>query len=150
MGRLPWREKWSVLGCRRGWVRLVPFVAFVLVGYFGLYARLRASKEIELVCWRICPTGEHTKGKRYYAVVQDDPASPFGRSMFYVPENWPRRWEMRAMWPAVRLEVAVDGLGWLPWSGIREDPTPYMVSGPIEYGIYGCGVHKLPESEITP
>jgi len=123
MGRLPWRERWSVLGCRRGWVRLVPFVAFVLVGYFALYAWLRVTNEIELG-YRVYGTGADNPwnyADHYYAIVwmDDPPDIDIDRG------EWPRLWMMRAMWAAVKLEVALDRCGWHPWGGLpRLLPSP--------------------------
>jgi len=118
MGRLWWRERWSVLGCRRGWLRLAGLAAFAIVGYFVLYAWLRATGEIRIQGW------ERRDGTFSYDIAlraESDALLFF--SGFVSPDDGPIlpvyrlgewSWAMRMMWPAARLEVALDRRGWLP------------------------------------
>jgi len=111
-------------------VRLAPFVAFVLVGYFALYAWLRATEEIGIQGWELrdrtfsytIVTRSDDQRERILHYINmidvqhgkmprknDRPVLPI-----YRIGEWP--WVMRAMWPAVKLEVALDRRGWLPYS----------------------------------
>jgi len=116
MGRLPWRERWSVLGCRRGWWRLAAFLAFPLVAYFSLYAWLRATDEIRIKCWIVSGTrgSERITWHRYNVRTRGSPIFANGQLMDWEGQ-WPRSWAMRAMLPAVKLEIALDRREWLPW-----------------------------------
>jgi len=101
------------MGCRRGWWRAAAFVVFVaLAGYFGLYACLRVNRMIELIHWDYNVWGWWNSDKNIYsAIVRDNPTDPE-----YLPigpdKKWPRSRTMRAMWPVVKLEVALDRRGW--------------------------------------
>ena len=123
MGRLHWREKWSVFGCRRGWIRLTPFVAFVLVGYFGFYALLRASGEIVLQVYIRTnePTGQLQISGRFKPMAgppgymqREIYGRVIGNGRTGVPNNRPI-W-VKVMWPAVEMEIALYRRGWLPWT----------------------------------
>ena len=126
MGRLYWRERWSAPGCRRGWVRLLPFVAFVLIGYFGLYAWLRVSGEIAVEGLKAkdgkvliirAGTVEQCLNLHSLFLVYSSPDSPVS---IVHDGKWPRESTiMMVMWPAVKLEAALDRRGWLPWTNIR-------------------------------
>jgi len=115
--------------------------AFALIGYFALYAWLRATGEIEIY-------GRYLQdGTLRYAVATrfDDPqervrftyrllrfnsGGPNKYDPPMLPINrfgeWPKA--MRVMWPAVKLEVALDRRGWLPGNGIPKSPLPKNIS----------------------
>ena len=130
MGRLHWRERWSALGCRRGWWRLAAFVLFVtLTGYFGFYAVLRVTGEIQFSgfnfrnmdgplsqfvwAWNDMRMGSSSA----YAVYRDDPRIWETARKIEWPRN-PKALILTVMWPAVMLEAALDRRGWLPWTNI--------------------------------
>ena len=129
MGRLYWRERWSTLGCRRGWIRLAGLIAPALLGYFALYGWLRWTGQITThmatqsasrtgpacveefsmwwegdrdtiyIVWAESKRPNYTQGTRIGLL-----------SIKY--EKWP--WIMKALWPAARLEFALSRRGWLP------------------------------------
>jgi len=153
MGRLYWRERWSVLGCRRGWWRLVPFVAFVLIGYSALYGWLRATSRIYVEWNNSGPNrlktlyGFDLDQEGYGALVWDNPATSQEPLSVDPGGKWPRSWTMKAMWPAVKLEVALDKLGWRwwPWGGI---------TWVFSFTILNCNdcvdrVHKLHDEMVA-
>jgi len=130
---LYWRERWSALGCRRGWWRLAGLAAFVLAGYFALYAWLRATGEIEFRDHRgtrseysylligggisysaAGPSGSITKRPAYYIIDKD------GCHVMQQPEWW-----MRVMWPAIALEIFLFQRELLPWT------IPRVVAGSV-------------------
>ena len=109
MGRLPWRAKGTRLGCQRGWLGILGLAAFALAGYFVLYAWLRATDVIEIIRW------DEGKRYRYSATLWGNPQDKLNSMLtnrFYPGEYWSKSWWMRAMWPAVRLEIALDRRGW--------------------------------------
>jgi len=58
------------------------------------------------------------------AIVRDNSTIP-GEWVPIDPDGrWPRSWTMKAMWPTVKLEVALTKRRWLPWNGIRRLPPP--------------------------
>jgi len=101
MGRLCWREKNTRLGCWRGWLGILGLAAFALAGYFTLYAWLRATNVVVLVRWT-------PSGSVFYAGRRDKHTDS------QRTDEWPRSWMMKAMWPAVKLEVVLHRRGWLP------------------------------------
>ena len=124
MGRLPWRGKWSVLGCRRGWARLAAFALFVtLAGYFGFYAILRVNDKIKLEVWTFFtrPGVSRPLPPPTYRVStwnRPNGMEPVERFEDFRLQKQP--WALMAMWPAMRLEIELHQRGWLPWNGIRE------------------------------
>ena len=113
MGRLWWRERWSVLGCRRGWIRLLPFVAFVLVGYFSLYAWLRATNEIEFAI-------SYPSGLVICGPARSFVSAPGEFQIYYIEED--RRYLggqpmwLKAMRPAMEMELVLHRRGWMQWA----------------------------------
>ena len=115
MGRWSWRERGTRLGCRRGWIRLAGLAAFVLVGYFALYAWLRATGNIVLWCavWRV--EGSAKTGSNYMIILPKLSPNCIGFIEDRRDEDWSYQpmW-IRAMWPAIKLEIALDRYVWLP------------------------------------
>ena len=104
-------------------MRLAPFVAFVLVGYFALYGWLRASDNIKIarqmgICLKH-PGDCEVGGKWvYFATVWDRPDGfVFLGNPFWITRST-QSWMVVTMWPAMKLEVGLDRRGWLPWNGI--------------------------------
>ena len=114
-----------MLGCRRGWWRVLGLAAFALAGYFALYGWLRATDVIELIHWSY-PTNwiQMPEKRRYSAILRSNPAVSPERLSINADEKWPQSWAMKAMWPAVKMEVELDRRGWMPWSGIRKRFAP--------------------------
>ena len=118
MGRLWWRERWSALGCRRGWWRLAALVMIpVLAGYFGLYALLRASGDIWHEGHKLTDgTVNQIVGTR----ARWNFLNPFPPRHYYMDDRWPREsTTLMLMWPAIKLEAALDRWGYLPWTNIQ-------------------------------
>ena len=129
MGNLGWRAKGGVFGCRRGWLGIAGLAAFAFVGYFTLYGGLRATGKIRI------DKVEFTSGapSAYVAALWDrDPLwryrlnIPHREPSFTVhksintPEDGKRPWSTRVILLTVKLEVALDRRGWLPWNGVRK------------------------------
>jgi len=104
-------------------MKLVGLAAFVLLGYFALYAWLRASGEFGDFARYECANGSCSIV--YSLSVSDsdwmvssnsffvNETWPWRSRMHSVGKKWPRGWAMVwAMWPALKLEVALDRLGW--------------------------------------
>ena len=127
MGRLHWRERGGVIGCRRGWWRVVAFLLFVtLAGYFGLYAVLRVNDEIRVTGHK---EWEPDGPAQIYAAAWGEWRGDLSRPhmMRMTREVWDAKWPqwsktLMVMWPAVKLEAALDRRGWLPWTNIRLVP----------------------------
>jgi len=97
-------------------LKLASLAAFTLVGYFALYAWLRATDVIVL-------GGVVYEGAtvRYRAILWDNSTTPIERLLnIDSGGEWPRSWSMKAIWPAVKVEVVLDRRKWLPWGGIRK------------------------------
>jgi len=128
MGRLHWRMRGGVFGCRRGWLRIAPFVAFVLAGYFALYGWLRVTNVINLGRYDYPPCCRQSHYVEYCIIIvlrEDYPRISFMvLGSGFLPWIWPSSWRMRMIWPAVKLEIALDKYGGLPWSSIRKRPMP--------------------------
>ena len=122
MGRLYWRERFSALGCRRGWWRAAALVGIpVLVGYLGLYGYLRANRMITM--GEMCLYGMHD-----YSV---ETREPNGRllDMRTIDDRFGENNDWRytspflmMIWPAARLEIALGRRGWLPYNGMINLP----------------------------
>ena len=130
MGRLRWREKGSRLGCRRGWFGILGLVAFVLAGYFALYGWLRATGKIYLASFNLVNFDSPNETRFYQVDARFEngtiPIYAIGISSnivisskaIFIGGPWngggPRSMTMKAMWPAVKLEIALDRRGWSP------------------------------------
>ena len=124
MGRLWWRERWSVLGCRRGWIRIASLAALAIGGYLALYTWLRGTDEIRVAC---VDYQYYDQEGTLCHVVSISPAAQAGRDPSFrqhmssdhdhgtAEVAWP--WSAAVWWPAMRLEIALDRHGWSPWGG---------------------------------
>ena len=120
MGDLYWRKRGGVLGCWRGWVRIAGLAAFALVGYFALYAWLRANDEIRLYAvYEWSRKAQHEDELLGYAAwVRNNPTNLPGGRFYYLHKKWPREsmtMTMTTMWPAIKLEAALARREWLPY-----------------------------------
>jgi hypothetical protein len=97
-------------------VGVLGLVAFALTGYFALYTWLRANDEI-IIMFAIGYPSHNCS----YVASWRDARGPY----FDVDEDWPwesdtlprREWlPFAILWPAVKVEVALDRRGWLPKS----------------------------------
>jgi len=114
MGCLHWRENSTRFGCQRGWLRLAGLAAFVLAGYFALYAWLRATDAIEILHWDYGP----------YIVIKWVGSATNDEALRIDSDGggkWPR--SMRTMRPAMKLEVALDRRGWRPGGSMPKGVT---------------------------
>ena len=124
MGDLHWRAKGGRLGCRRGWVRILGLAAFVLVGYFALYGWLRASGELRIVRWERMNDGDinHTAEMWDRVIASHNERRGFSLHTHDKPTRW-----LVVMWTMglpMKLEVALDRCGWLPWTEVKKFQVP--------------------------